>query len=81
MKNPYDISAVREYKQADILGHEVLVTEWSDGQYTVYASRTEYGCESVIMDGETTWEVFPSEDQIESEIDAILSDRYDEAHP
>lgn len=81
MKNPYDIELVREYNQADILGYKILISEWSDGQYTVCASRMEYGTESVIMDGETTWEAFPSESEIESEIDSILSDKYDQAHP
>jgi hypothetical protein len=33
----------------------------------------EYGTESVIMDGETTWEAFPSESEIESEIESIFS--------
>ena len=81
MKNPHDIELVREYSQADILGYKILISEWSDGQYTVYASRMEYGTESVIMDGETTWEVFPSEDQIEADIEDSLSEKYDQAHP
>ncbi len=81
MKNPHDIELVREYNQADILGYKIIVSEWSDGEYTVYASRMEYGTESVIMDGEHSWEIFPSEDQIEVVIEETLSEKYDEAHP
>lgn len=81
MRNPYEIYDVRETLYADILGHEALVTEWSDHTWTACISRKEYGVEIVIMDGDVEWDYLPSEDDLSERIEEILEDMFDEAHP
>jgi len=80
MKNPYKVEVVGEHDYGTILGHSVLVTEWSDGCYTVFASTKEYGTDYILLENETVWETRPSEDEIKAEIDEEMERRYDAMH-
>lgn len=80
MRNPYEIYLVQEHDLGEISGYSVLVSEWSDRAFTVFASRMERGSEDVIMDADKQWYDMPSEDEIAREIEEILEERFDAAH-
>lgn len=80
MKSPYEAYVVREDDFGIIKGYRVLVSEWSDRVFTVYASRIEMGAEDVILDGDIEYEMCPVESEIGELIDSILEDRAADAH-
>ena len=81
MKNPYESYVIREDDFGVIRGYRVLVSEWSDRVFTVYASRIEGRVEDVIIDGDIEYEMCPVESEIDELIDSLLEDRADAAHP
>lgn len=80
MRNPYEAYVVREDDFGIIKGYRVLVSEWSDRVFTIYASRFEMGVEDVILDGDIEYEMCPVESEIADQIEEILEDRFDAAH-
>lgn len=62
MKNPYEVEATYEQEYEPVEGYKITVTRWSDGMFTAYIARKQYGFEDVLMDNETQWDEKPSED-------------------
>lgn len=81
MKTPYDVTVVRDYKHGTVNGYDVLVSEWSDREYTVLITKKEFGLIDTLEDNEHSWSEYPSDDEIAEVIEEMLERRWDAAHP
>ena len=75
---PKFVDEVRQEFLPDVMDYRVLLTEWTDGQYTlnIYKPLSPYD-EEVIEDGEVAYESIPDEDTIRLIIEQTLEDRAD----
>jgi len=78
---PLDPPFVDEVMQVflpEVMGYKVLLTEWTDGQYTlnIYKPLSPHD-EDVIEDGEITYESYPDEDTVRLIIEETLEERAD----
>jgi hypothetical protein len=75
---PKFVDEVGETFLPDVMGYKVLLTEWTDGNYTlnIYKPLSPYD-EEVIEDGEVAYESIPDEDTIQLIIEQTLEDRAD----
>lgn len=75
---PRFIEEVRQEFLPDVMGYRVLVTEWTDGQYTlnIYKPLSPYD-EEVIQDNEVEYESIPNEEDIQLIIEETLEDKAD----
>jgi hypothetical protein len=75
---PKFVDEVRQEFLPDVMDYSVLLTEWTDGQYTlnIYKPLSPYD-EEVIEDGEVAYESIPDEDTIRLIIEQTLEDRAD----
>lgn len=78
---PLDPPFVDEVMQVflpEVMGYKVLLTEWTDGQYTLNIYRLDdWGSEDVIEDNEITYESYPDEDTVRLIIEETLEERAD----
>ena len=78
---PLDPPFVDEVMQVflpEVMGYKVLLTEWTDGQYTLNIYRLDdWKSEDVIEDNEITYESYPDEDTIRLIIEEKLEERAD----
>lgn len=70
---PKFVDEVRQEFLPDVMGYRVLLTEWTDGKYTlnIYKPLSPYD-EEVIEDGEVEYESIPDEDTIQLIIEKVL---------
>ena len=75
---PVFVDEVRQEFLPDVMDYRVLLTEWTDGKYTlkIYKPLSPYD-EEVIEDGEVAYESIPDEDTIRLIIEKTLEDRAD----
>lgn len=82
MSNPRSeppfIDRIMTYPRDPISSYAITVTEWSDGEYTVLASKRALGDYDIIIEDETVAETgkFPSEGDIELCISERLTERF-----
>ena len=67
-----------ETKPVEILGYQVVFTQWSDGEWTRKITREVDGVKDVIEDNDYSYET-PCEFATENYIEQILEDRANEA--
>ena len=61
-----------EHKRDDILGHEIIVCEWSDDSYTITAS--------IPWDGpyeDWGYDNFPSDEEIKERLEEVLEGQFE----
>jgi hypothetical protein len=70
---PKFVDEVRQEFLPDVMGYRVLLTEWTDGKYTlnIYKPLSPYD-EELIEDGEVEYESIPDEDTIQLIIEKVL---------
>ena len=75
---PKFVDEVMQVFLPEVMGYKVLVTEWSDGEYTlnIYKPLSPY-YEEIIQDGEISYESIPDEDAIRLIIEETLEERAD----
>ena len=75
---PKFVDEVRQEFLPDVMGYRVLLTEWTDGKYTlnIYKPLSPYD-EELIEDGEVEYESIPDEDTIQLIIEQTLEDKAD----
>ncbi len=73
-----------EHERDDILGHKIIVCEWSDDSYTVTASipfddlyLAQKGLNYVIDNDDWGYDTFPSDEEIQSRLEDILEQQYE----
>lgn len=75
---PKFVDEVRQEFLPEVMGYRVLLTEWTDGQYTlnIYKPLSPYD-EEVIEDGEVAYESIPDEEAIQLIIEEVLESKAD----
>lgn len=75
---PKFVDEVRQEFLPDVMGYRVLLTEWTDGKYTlnIYKPLSPYD-EEVIEDGEVAYESIPDEEAIQLIIEEVLESKAD----
>jgi hypothetical protein len=75
---PKFVDEVRQEFLPDVMGYRVLLTEWTDGKYTlnIYKPLSPYD-EEVIEDGEVEYESIPDEEAIQLIIEEVLESKAD----
>lgn len=75
---PKFVDEVMQVFLPEVMGYRVLLTEWTDGKYTlnIYKPLSPYD-EEVIEDGEVAYEFIPDEDTIRLIIEETLEERAD----
>jgi hypothetical protein len=70
---PKFVDEVRQEFLPDVMGYRVLLTEWTDGKYTlnIYKPLSPYD-EELIEDGEVEYESIPDEEAIQLIIEEVL---------
>lgn len=76
--DPNFVDEVRQEFLPNVMGYRILLTEWTDGQYTlnIYKPLSPYD-EEVIEDGEVSYESIPDENTIQLIIEETLEERAD----
>jgi len=77
---PKFVDEVRQEFLPDVMGYRVLLTEWTDGKYTlnIYKPLSPYD-EEVIEDGEVAYESIPDEEAIQLIIEEVLESKADKS--
>lgn len=75
---PKFVDEVRQEFLPEVMGYRILLTEWTDGQYTlnIYKPLSPYD-EEVIEDGEVAYEFIPDEEAIQLIIEEVLESKAD----
>jgi hypothetical protein len=75
---PKFVDEVRQEFLPDVMGYRVLLTEWTDGKYTlnIYKPLSPYD-EELIEDGEVEYESIPDEEAIQLIIEEVLESKAD----
>ena len=75
---PKFVDEVRQEFLPDVMGYRVLLTEWTDGKYTlnIYKPLSPYD-EELIEDGEVAYESIPDEEAIQLIIEEVLESKAD----
>ena len=75
---PKFVDEVMQVFLPEVMGYKVLLTEWTDGQYTlnIYKPLSPYD-EEVIEDGEVAYESIPDEEAIQLIIEEVLESKAD----
>ena len=73
-----------EHKRDDILGHEIIVCEWSDDSYTITASipwdgpyEDRPGLNYVIDNDDWGYDNFPSDEEIKERLEEVLEGQFE----